>query len=128
MPAALLRLGLGISPSGGCWAKLLLYWTGRLFAQLTFGRLTLVLVLFAARFRALTSLWFHICTPCFPGSGWLCLLFSARYPGLGNCWTLAWKSVTVALCSSLRFQHLKSHSYSMSGHHFGVCGLLAMPN
>jgi hypothetical protein len=34
------------------------------------------------------ALWFHICMPCYPGSGWGRQLWSARYPGLGNCWGL----------------------------------------
>lgn len=31
---------------------------------------------------------FHICKPCYPGSGWGRQLWPARYPGLGDCWGL----------------------------------------
>ena len=35
-----------------------------------------------------TTFWFHICMPCYPGSGWGRQLWPARYPGLGDCWGL----------------------------------------
>ena len=68
---------------------------GRLSVRPSFGRL--------AR-RAGTIIWFHICTPCFPGCGWRRLLSSAHRPGLGYCLDacLKWCHWHFALSSDTR--------------------------
>ena len=57
---------------------------GRLFAQPAFQKSPQ----YCRRVRSClgtTPIWFHTCKPCNPGSGWGRSLWSACYPGLGDC-------------------------------------------
>jgi hypothetical protein len=61
---------------------------GRPLLQLYFLLAALLRRCSQRRFREGATFWFHICMPCYPGSGWGRQLWPARYPGLGDCWGL----------------------------------------
>ena len=61
---------------------------GRPLLQLDFLLAALLRRCSQRRFREGATFWFHICMPCYPGSGWGRQLWPARYPGLGDCWGL----------------------------------------
>ena len=69
--------------------------------------------------------WYHICKPCYPGSGWRRLLCPARHPGLGDCWRLCGRAKACILKSRplASRPHLRLTPEvpltTMSGHHLG---------